>query len=171
MDENMKECRWLVSVEDVKSMGGKVFFSVNKIFCDGEKSSCGFSFLERFLFDEWVFGCCRCAQLVRTDIYTEAMGLRHSTSFCIVLCRSFLHLSFLGHLCIRNNHPEMKMFPLLKPPNVPNLLFYYTPADWNGLNKEMPSIAQESGLTPQSNVNAVADSVNSACVCAMCTCT
>lgn len=85
----MKECWWLVSVEDVKLVGEKKgVFSVNKIFC--EKSSCPFSFLERCLLDEWVFGFCRCAQLLCTDICTEAMALPHITPFCFVLCRSFL---------------------------------------------------------------------------------
>lgn len=154
MDENMKEGRWLVSVEDVKVGKKRIFFSVNKIFCDSEKSSCGFSFLERCLLDKWVFGFCRCAQLVCTDIYTEAMEVCHITSlfalFPVVLFYTY-------HLC--NNHPEMKMFPLLKPPNVPSpksTISLYT--CWLGL-----------GLTPQSNINA-GDSVNSAGVSAMCTC-
>lgn len=92
MDENVKEGWWLVSVEDAKSVGKKRIFAVNKIFCDSEKSSCGFSFLERCLLDEWVFGFCSCAQLVCTDIYTEAMEVCRITSFFIVVCRSFLHL-------------------------------------------------------------------------------
>lgn len=138
--------------------GKKSLFSVNKIFCDSEQSSCGFSFLERCLLDEWVFGSCRCAQLVCTDIYTEAMAGRHITSlfalFSVVL---FYTYHFTGTY-IWNNHPEMKMFPLLKPPYVPSpkcSISLYTCWLWNGLNKEMPSIGQELGLTPQSNNNAV----------------
>lgn len=129
----------------------KAFFSVDKIFC--EKSSCPFSFLECCLLDKWVFGFCRCAQLLCTDIYTEAMAVPHITPFCFVLCRSFLHFSF--HLRVWNNHPEMKMLPLLKPPYVASpkrTISLYTCWLWNGLNKERPSIAQELGLTRRSNI-------------------
>lgn len=109
-----------------------------------------FSFLERRLLDEWVFGFCRCAQLVCADIYTEATAVRHITAlfalFSVVLFSTYHFTCIYGIITQKwkcSHYPNPHMFP------APHLLFHYIL--WNGLNKEAPSIVQELG--PHSSIS------------------